>query len=215
MLQIVLSLFLAFLAVGCGPRCDDCFSYPIDSSCHRPTVVLLPVIERCKIDGQLDLSKEFTTNIEKMLRYWRVYLMKQEEVDIRVMNMGGRVDFSTDITVLANNFREADYLVLIEVCAEGCNDTCTVVNSFPFRELRLQATVKVIDARETNYPRIRVQELHSDAYLVKPNIRGKDGICPAPGTPLYRKSSIGVAQKNLTRDIVVTIEDLIKEVSRY
>lgn len=215
MLQIILSLLISILAVGCGPRCDDCFTSPIDSTCNKLRVVLLPVIANFEIDGQLNLSEQFTYKIERMLCYWRVYLMRQEEVDQRLYYIGGRVDFNTDYRVLVNNFHEADYLVLVQINAEGSNDKSLEPNSFPYRELQLTATVKVIEAHDINTPRIRVKELHSDAYLVKPTVRWNNGFCPAPGTPLFSKSSFGNAQRNLTLDIVCTIEDLIKEISRF
>jgi hypothetical protein len=212
MLQIVMSLLVTLMAVGCGPRYVDYFPYHDDGR-PKPKVVIVPVFNSCEDVVPWDVSKELTAGMRyEIMNNGELFLFSQEEVNSTLAKMGG-VDFFTKESVFAQNFCEADFVVLVEFMdQQNCNSYTVAGCPIPFspcREVVLKTRVKVIDLRSRS-PRIVQQEILSDTYLVTPECADIHGKFPETGTSAYQRSSIGKAHQRMVSNLVTRMERVIK-----
>lgn len=212
MLQIVLSLLVTIMAVGCGPRYVDYFPYHDDGR-PKPKVVIIPVVNTCDNVVPWDISKELTAGIRyEIMDNGELFLFSEEEVNSKLAQMG-EVDFFTKEAVFAQNFCEADFVVMIEFMDQKYCDEYTVagcpVPFSPCREVVLKTRVKVIDLR-SRCPRIVQQEILSDTYLVTPECADVHGKFPETGRAAYQSTSIGKAHQRMVSNLVSRMERVIK-----
>lgn len=212
MVQIVLSLLVTLMAVGCGPRYVDYFPYHDDGR-PKPKVVIVPVFNSCEDHVPWDISQELTSNMRyEIMNNGELFLFSQEEVNSKLAQIGP-VDFFTKESLFAQSFCEADFLVMVEFMDQQFCDSYTIAGcSVPFspcREVVLKTRIKVMDLR-CRVPRIVQQEILSDTYLVTPECADVHGKFPDTGTRAYQSTSIGKAHQRMVSNLVTRMERVIK-----
>ncbi len=172
MRQLLLSLFVATIAVSCGPRYVDYFPRHDDGS-SKPAVALLPVRD----STQSCLPKPAGEHIFQVLQYesmskGNLYILAPEELregNPKIKEIG----FYSDETTLAQDFCSADFVVILELFEQEFSsygkarppiNNCVV--AYPCEALlTLKMRVKIVDVRPRS-PRVVLQEVYTQGYYL-------------------------------------------------
>lgn len=209
MSKIILSLMLALIAVGCGPRYVDYFPCHDDGR-PKPKVVIVPVAEVYTPDLPWDVSHELTNGMHyEVMQNGDLYLWTQEEVSQQLARTG-QVNFFTNESALAQNFSGADFVVLTEFLEQNDAAESTPSNQRgPCREVEMKTRIKVVDIRGGR-PRIIQQEIFTNTYIVAFDRDRRKASNSEVGPAAFQHSHMGQAHQQLVGDLVARIEKVIK-----
>lgn len=184
-IKILLGIFLALIATGCGPKYADYYPY-YDNGVAKPAVALVPVINKACLDVPWDLSEELTDSIRyEAMQHGDLYLLSKEQVNADLNRIGDIDFFGRDIS-FSKQFCGANYVVILELLEHWikpgpCN--CNLI---------MKMRIRVIDIRcET--PRIVLQEVFGGTKLL----------------PRDREWTPANAHSTLVRDVVNRIESIL------
>lgn len=160
MLQVVISAFLALVAVGCGgPRYVDYFPCHDDGT-PKPKVALMPIMNTgCSLPW--DLSEEIYDGMYyELMNSGEIYLVSPKEMGKGWLNRNSINFFSNDFSCM-QDFSNTDFVVVMEVIERSvcACDPCAPSNL----SLTMRVRIKMIDIRGCE-PKIVLYEIFKTSY---------------------------------------------------
>lgn len=204
-----LPLLVLVLTTACGgPRFADFFPYYNDGA-PKPRVAVLPLYDRTTayFDG-VDLSREWTEQIyDKMRNNGMLYLVSLPRVEASVSRLG-QFDFFRSDELLSREFRDVDFIVLMELMKHQDVRVPLLGSRSPLGQemLHTQVRLRVIDMRRCP-PQTILQEIFT--YW---NPLASTCVSSALATmdlESYRESALGQLDRANARKLVVRIESVI------
>lgn len=160
MLQILFSLVLSLIAVGCcEPRYVDFFPCHDDGR-PKPKVAVLPMQDCTNANPCWDASRELTIGLRhEFMHSGELFVLAHENVENRVSRMGD-VDFFSKGASFAKYFDDAEFVVLTEIIGYDDASNCP-----PPPPNNIRILVKVVDIR-SQCERVILQEIFAGTYMI-------------------------------------------------
>jgi hypothetical protein len=171
MLRLLSALLLALCAFSCGPKYLDYFPYHDDGSA-KPRVAMLPVQDCSGATLPWNIAHAFTCGMRyEMMNSGQLYLLSDQEMQLPLAHFTDGITFLTDESPLAEQFCEADFIVLTELMdhhyAPLASPIAPTAPCFPRESLLvMKMRIKIVDVRRTRCPRIVLQEIVTDCCSV-------------------------------------------------
>lgn len=160
MLQVVISAFLALIAVGCGgPRYIDYFPYHDDGTA-KPKVALMPLLDSTN-PLPWDVTEEISEGIYyELMNTGQIYLVSPKEMGL-VWVKKSSIDFFSDEHSYAGEFNNTDFIVSMEIIERSvvACDPCTPNNL----TMKMHIRIKILDIRFCE-PKIVLYEVFKTSY---------------------------------------------------
>lgn len=161
LLRTLFALLVSVIVTGCGPHYVDYFPYHDDGTI-KPHVALLPMYDELDVPLPFNASIDMTNIIHyELMDSGQLYLLPYCDIKEGLAKIG-TVDFCGSDQALAEQFGEADFIVLIELI----NHKTDAANNSGLSQLTMKARLKIIDAR-CRKPRIALQEFICREYIVQ------------------------------------------------
>lgn len=160
MLQILLSLVLSLIAMGCcEPRYVDFFPCHDDGR-PKPKVAVIPMQDCTNANPCWNASCELTVGLRhEFMHSGELFLLSSEIVENRLSRMSDVDLFSKGIP-FAKYFGDVEFVVLTEII--GYDDAA---NCPPPPPNNIRILVKVIDVRNPQCEKVILQEVFAGTYL--------------------------------------------------
>lgn len=209
MLRILICFFSFSLTLGCSPRNVEFTRYS-DNGKAKPTMALIPLINKTPIKLPWNISDELTLGIrESLLKTNLVFLSSPENtnatlkqlssVDPQSMKQFSPIEFVTLLELIEH--REIPY-------ERGAIKPVYPADGTISHVLSLKVRIQIVDIRNRE-PSIILHEILQSNHLVPESITHIDTQERSWGHETYHFSPVGIAHARLERDIAERLENYI------
>lgn len=205
MFQIVLSAFIALMAVGCStPRYVDYFPYHDDGT-PKPKVALMPVIDSSKSGMPWDVSLELSEAVySELMNCGEVYALLPQEVG-PVWAKRASIDYFGNDMSYCKEFKSADFIVAMELIQ---NDS-TVEPDHPCNQiLTMRMRLKVIDVR-CDKPRLVLYEIVKAEFITSPKYHPNEYEPICWGCSGFDKTPCGIVHQRMVCALTKRLEEVL------
>jgi hypothetical protein len=161
MLQVVMSVFLALVAMGCGgQRYVDYFPCHDDGT-PKPKLALMPILDSTQCSLPWDLTEEIADGIYyELMNSGEIYMVSAKEMGPGWMKRDSIDFFSNDYSYAAD-FNNTDFIVSMEIIERSivACDPCTPSNL----TLTMRIRIKILDVRFCE-PKVVLYEVFKTSF---------------------------------------------------
>ncbi len=172
-----------------------------DDGRARPVVAVTHVVDSTSYDVPWSLSDEFSQLIrDNLANNPNLYLTDQAEIDQLVSSADN--PFNPDIAWMKEKFDNNEFVVFLELIKHDDAKSSNVTN------LDMSMRVKVVDVRSKE-PKILLQETVNDNYYISKGSISSDYSLTTWGSEEFENSRMGMAHKQIAKEITSRISDYI------
>ncbi len=198
-----LAIFTLFLFSSCSNNQSDNnnVSRFYDDGRARPVVAVSTVIDSTTYDLPWSLSEEFTYLIKNQLANNKnLFLSSTEVMDENLTNADN--PFDINISWMKDRFNNSEFLVFLELLNHNELKKANISN------LEMSMRLRIVDVRGKE-PKIVLQECINDNYYIAKGSIKEDYQNTIWGSAEYANSRMGLAHKQLAKEISNRISDYI------
>lgn len=205
MLQVIMSILLSIIAVGCGtPRYVDYFPYHDDGTA-KPKLAVMPIKDSTQNPLAWDITEEISEGLfYELMGSGEVYMVSPKEMGPGWAQKES-IDFFSNDELCFKEFHNTDFIVFMEIVdrkVTAC-DPCVPSNLTLFISIR----IKIVDTRCCE-PKIVLYEVFRTGYTgIQSNAEYENSICW--NHPSYLKTYCGRAHQRIICSLTKRIEEVI------
>lgn len=205
MLQIIVSILLSLIAVGCGaPRYVDYFPYHDDGT-PKPKLAIMPIIDSTQNSIGWDFKEEIADGIYyELMSSGEVYMVSPRDMGPGWAKKDTINFFSNDVSYVGD-FQNTDFIISMEIIDRKITacDQCVPNNLTLFISIR----IKILDIRFCE-PKIVLYEVFKTGYTgIRADAEYENNICWNDET--YQKTYFGRAHKRIICSLSKRLEEVI------
>jgi hypothetical protein len=208
-------LFVLGILAGCGPYYVDYFPYHNDGT-RKPSVVLLPIIDRSQAGLCWDLKEELTEEFHcRAMSNANLFFVPDETVvkELRQASKERPIDYFGPDLSFTKFFCEGDFIVAIELIEHQwipylpgkISPLYPIKKGTCDRVLAMKARLKVIDIRDKK-PRVVLMEIFNSNHMIARNDERVDYRECCWGSDPYTRTALSITHQRMIRDIVSRLE---------
>jgi hypothetical protein len=201
---LALAILSLFVFTSCGNKTEteqQHVSKYYDDGRARPVVAVGTVIDSTSYDLPWSLSEELTHLVQKQLSTnQNIFLASTDEIDEFLTNSDN--PFDANVSWMKDRFEPNEFLVFLELINHNELKKDSITN------LDMTVRIRIVDVR-TKKPRVILQECLKDNYYIAKGSIKEDYQSTVWGSNEYDNSRMGMAHKQLAKDIADRISDYI------
>lgn len=200
---LALAIFSFFIFTSCSNNQDDSSmtSKYYDDGRARPVVAISSVVDSSTYDIPWSLSEELTYLIKNQLSNNKnLYLSSTEVMDENLTNTDN--PFDVNISWMKDRFDNSEFLVFLELLNHRELKKDNISN------LEMSMRIRIVDVRAKE-PKVILQECIDDNYYIAKGSIKEDYQNTIWGSQEYANSRMGLAHKQLAKEISERISDYI------
>lgn len=199
---IALAIFSLLVFTSCSNnQGDSTASRFYDDGRARPVVAISSVIDSTTYDLPWSLSEELTYLIKNQLSNNKnLFLSSTEVMDESLTNTDN--PFDVNISWMKDRFDNSEFLVFLELLNHNELKKDNISN------LEMSMRIRIVDVRAKE-PKIILQECIDDNYYIAKGSIKEDYQNTIWGSSEYANSRMGLAHKQLSKEISDRISDYI------
>ncbi len=199
-----------FLLAGCkNTSSDQTAEVLVKPALNRPIVAIVPMADCSRTDLKWSVVQELTQTLQdKFSKHKWFYLSSPQKTETVVKKLTNQHDpFGADIEWVRRSFFGTEFVVFTEL-VDHRETLFHPQDPSSSAELKIAVRIRVIDIRGS-HPKIVLQEVIEQIQDIPPQFTKQNFSQAAWGTELYAISPLGLANAQLTQEIVSRVEDYI------